>query len=554
MAKKLRILGSEANSPAASNALNLPVSALRPSPTNRTIDTTSEEWIDFVKSVKKDGIIQSLIVRHLTDDDGADGGLYEIIAGERRWRAAVAAELETVPCTLRDTNDPAELLGIQISENVQREDYEPLVLAAQLAKMRELGKSLAEIGAMIGKSEKRVSDLLALLRLSPELTPLFAKGYMPNSHVLWIARMLPAIQEQAARAIFKNVSHYRNGQYTDLSKLPVDKWVAHIESLDKADARPVTESELREWIKNNVNLKLSNAAWKLDDEALFPEAGPCTTCPQRSVNSPDLYAELSGGKDLCMNPACYQTKAKALVSIKKAEAKEEETPLIRISEKETHQAPAPGSKSLKKNQWVSAPSGKCEGITKALLVDGDSAGKELRVCTDVHCEVHKHYGIYNNSIRATETPEQKEKREAREAEEQNERKAELAQVLAPRFVLVDSLIEASLSPASALRLMLASRADDHGWDLAAERLGWGEVPRRWEQREERSEFIRNHLAELSDDKLSTVVLYYELADHLDGDPDDLSDEDNLSEFRDKLALLGVPSDQLAAFETTKGDN
>lgn len=551
MAKTLKILGSNTDAPAAVNALNLPVGALRPSPTNRTIDTSSDDWLEFVESVRKQGVIQALVVRHLTDEDGTDGGLYEIMAGERRWRAANAAGRETVPCTIRDLTDPGEILGLQISENLQRLDYEPLELAAQLQKLRDMGKSLADIGALTGKSAKKVSDILAVLGLSDELKPLYTKGYLPTSHVLYVARMMPAVQEQAVRAIFRGASSYKNGKYVDLSKLPIEQWVAHIEGLEKEEARPVTEREFREWRNQNVNLKLSSAAWKLDDADLFAEAGACTTCPQRSVNSPELYSDLAGGKDLCMNPACYQTKAKNLVVLKKTEAKEESVTLIRISEKPTHQAPAPGATSLKKNQWVSAPNGKCEGVTKALLVDGDSAGKEMRVCTDVQCKVHRHDSIHSGSIRASETPEQKLQREVQEAEDAAEEQARLAMLLAPRIALVDSFIASpNISVSSALRLMLSSHAEGQGWEFAAKRLQWGEVPRGWE---ERPIFVREKLAQLKDDELAAVAFLYEFGAHLDCELDDLEDEDNAQEFCEKMALLGVPSDQLAAFDVMKGD-
>ena len=160
----------------------LPTIALRPNPRNPRRAFSNEELDELVASLRERGIIQPIIARPVS----GVSDVYEIIAGERRWRAAQRAGLHEVPVVIAEATD-AEALQLAIIENVQRADLNPLEEAeGYRALMEEFGNSQDEIAKIIGKSRSHVANTLRLLKLPETIKSYIHAGKLSAGH----ARML----------------------------------------------------------------------------------------------------------------------------------------------------------------------------------------------------------------------------------------------------------------------------------------------------------------------------------------------------------------------------
>ena len=154
----------------------LPVAAIKPNP-NQPRKTFDEEALaGLASSIEASGVIQPLLVRPLPD------GGYELIAGERRWRAARQAGLDKVPAVVRDS-EQAERMQVALIENMVREDLNPVDEArACAALVEELGLSKEELARRVGRSRPAVSNLIRLLDLPDEALALLESGELSEGH------------------------------------------------------------------------------------------------------------------------------------------------------------------------------------------------------------------------------------------------------------------------------------------------------------------------------------------------------------------------------------
>ncbi len=160
----------------------LPTGSLRPNARNPRREFPNTELDELAASLRERGIIQPIVVRAMRGV--ADG--YEIVAGERRWRAAQRAGLHEVPVVVIEATD-AEALQLAIIENVQRADLNPLEEAeGYRALMDEFGNSQEEIARIVGKSRSYVANTLRLLKLSDAVKAYIHSGKLTAGH----ARML----------------------------------------------------------------------------------------------------------------------------------------------------------------------------------------------------------------------------------------------------------------------------------------------------------------------------------------------------------------------------
>jgi ParB family chromosome partitioning protein len=164
------------------NQRRVPIEFLRPNPRNPRRNFAEPELEELAASMRERGIIQPIVVRPVR---GASDS-YEIIAGERRWRAAQRAGLHVVPIVPLDVNDD-EALQLAIIENVQRADLNPLEEAAGYASLAsEFGHSQDAIAKVVGKSRSHVANTLRLLKLPPSVQAYINAGKISAGH----ARML----------------------------------------------------------------------------------------------------------------------------------------------------------------------------------------------------------------------------------------------------------------------------------------------------------------------------------------------------------------------------
>jgi ParB family chromosome partitioning protein len=161
---------------ATAELLELPVELIRPNPNQPRARFDPEALDALAASIETSGVIQPLLVRPLHD------GGYELIAGERRWRAAQQAGLAKVPAVVRDSAEP-ERLQTALIENMVREDLNPVEEARACAMLVEdLGLSKEELGRRVGRSRPAISNLIRLLDLPDEAIDLLDSGDLSEGH------------------------------------------------------------------------------------------------------------------------------------------------------------------------------------------------------------------------------------------------------------------------------------------------------------------------------------------------------------------------------------
>ena len=155
-----------------------PIESLKANPRNPRRAFTAAELEELASSIKERGIIQPIVVRQLAGDNAG----FEIIAGERRWRAAQAAGLHDVPIAVVDATD-AQSLEFAIIENVQRADLNPIEEAAgYVALMEQCNHTQDEVAKIIGKSRPYISNMVRLLKLPEPVKALVRQGKLSAGH------------------------------------------------------------------------------------------------------------------------------------------------------------------------------------------------------------------------------------------------------------------------------------------------------------------------------------------------------------------------------------
>ena len=153
---------------------------------------------DLADSIRQHGVIQPLTVRKL------QSGYYQIIAGERRWRAARMAGLSEVPCIVIEADD-RKAMELAMIENLQREDLNPIEEARGfLALTEHYGLTQEEAAQQVGKSRSAVANALRLLNLAPAVRSLVEEGKLSGGHARALLPLSPAMQESTAATVLKN--------------------------------------------------------------------------------------------------------------------------------------------------------------------------------------------------------------------------------------------------------------------------------------------------------------------------------------------------------------
>lgn len=272
---------------AIADAVLIPLALIKPNPWNRK---PSEKGLaELADTVRRHGVMQPVLVRQA---EGAkpDEPLYELIAGERRWRASEMAGRSEIPALVRPMDD-LEVIELMLIENLQREGLHELDEAAgydRLLRKDSGAQSLRgfatvdELADRLGKSRSYVVQRLTLLKLCPEGVKAFRSGELSFSLALRIAR-LPnhADQARATREILQG-------------------WGGNPMSARDADA----------YIHRTFMLELDRAAFKITDATLVPEAGSCRDCAKRAGANAGLFDDIKKG-DTCTDGACFARKEDA---------------------------------------------------------------------------------------------------------------------------------------------------------------------------------------------------------------------------------------------------
>ena len=202
---------------------DLPLELIRPNPEQPRTRFDPASITSLAASIADAGIVQPLIVRPLPD------GRYELIAGERRWRAAREAGVQTVPAIVRDEAE-ADRLQTALIENVAREDLSPVDEArACAALVEDLGLSKEELARRLGRSRSAISNLIRLLDLPDEVLELLASGELSEGHGRAILQVHgnDARRSMARQAAARGWSVRETERHAKGSTSPAPKLVPH---------------------------------------------------------------------------------------------------------------------------------------------------------------------------------------------------------------------------------------------------------------------------------------------------------------------------------------
>ena len=241
------LLGDDVMKTESSGSLSLPISQVETcssQPRKRFDDESLQELAD---SISQHGIIQPLTVRKLSS------GYYQIIAGERRWRAARLAGLQEVPVIVIEADDrkAAELAMI---ENLQREDLTPMEEAAGFQSLIESYHMTQEEAAQrVGKSRSAVTNALRLLGLTPSVRKLVEEGKLSAGHARALVPLSPSLQESAANAIVSGGLSVRQTEAL-VKRLSAEKKEAQAKDPDEVDYLAEAQNELKARLCRGVKI------------------------------------------------------------------------------------------------------------------------------------------------------------------------------------------------------------------------------------------------------------------------------------------------------------
>ena len=183
------------NSPSEGVLRQLPVEFLQRGKYQPRRDINAEALEELASSIRAQGVMQPLVVRSIGQDQ------YEIIAGERRWRAAQQAGLDNVPAIIRDVSDEAAI-AMALIENIQREDLNAMEECLALLRLQqEFQLTQQQVADAVGKSRSAVTNLMRLASLENEVQKLLERGDLELGHAKCLLALEGAVQVNAARTV-----------------------------------------------------------------------------------------------------------------------------------------------------------------------------------------------------------------------------------------------------------------------------------------------------------------------------------------------------------------
>lgn len=398
----------------------VPWKELKISPTNPRRRMGKLTIGQLAESIKAQGILEPLIIRKIVHEidtetvskngDKTDGQTakrsdvkYEIVCGERRYRAAKVAELSEVPCLIRELDDE-QALGIQIHENLHREDVHPMDEAFGYKFLKEkLGCDTKELALRVGKPEGYVLNRLKLNDLIKEAQKDIDQEYLPLSYALEMAKYSPDIQKHIYQEVYRTEGEYKNNQWIEV---PIK-------------GEMVPWKRLTEWINTNIHRMLSMAPFDTKAENLRPDGLACAKCPERTGAAVSLFEpDQIGKKDACLNPTCFYQKAQTHIEVRRQELAElqkielTEVPIVRsfcytdgegyLGTQSARVIEAKGEKKQNKSRIQGGigddRSKDCDKAVSGIDIESNNYGKTVRVCLrTTGCQIHwPDHSAYSN--------------------------------------------------------------------------------------------------------------------------------------------------------------
>lgn len=374
---------------------------------------TFTEVSELAESIRAVGILEPLLV--IRSGDG-----YELIAGERRLRAAEIAGLDDIPVIIKDVSGD-KLLEIQIIENLQRKEVHPLEEADGYEYLKtKLNYTDEEIALRVGKPTVYIAYRLKLKNLNETARKYFAENKLMLSHALEIAKYPVEAQNEILNYAFNNFG------YTSESLFPMPKFLENIQK--------------------HFLLSLKQAPFSTKSKELRPDGLACVDCNERTKASL-LFTDMFDGKDNCLNRECWKGKTANHIQIqrrktvetdlqitdpKKAEKAAVHIPLIsesyyvndsNIEDVKKKHPFFKNSKFLTSSKYEKvSKNDDCGKSTYGFFFDGSRIGQKEKICIDPNCKVH--LGKYSSNGQTIPTEVSRESRMIRKEEIFDSRTAE----------------------------------------------------------------------------------------------------------------------------------
>lgn len=486
----------------------VPLEELHESPLNPRKHFDAKSLEELAANIREVGILSPLLVRPGKVRQGAAPDGYEIGAGHRRYRAAKLAQLQEVPCIVREMDD-ARFLEVLNIENLQREDVHPLDEGEGYRNLMKVGGYDVEtVAAKVGKSKSYVYQRLKLAELIEPAKKAFLEEQITAGHAILIARLRPTDQEEALKECFEG-NMYGDGI--------------------------LSTRALREYIQDEIHLDLAGAPWDKSKpfEGMNGVRHPaCTTCPKRSGYEPALFPEL-GKQDVCLDRDCFKKKQDAHLQILQYNAKPAGEMLLKLGSWN-----ARGANVLTPREFREANPKSCKFVQRGVVVEGSGVGQIKTICAHSHCKIHHPGGM----TRSGSTSAQRESLEA------DRRKREREELLRYRIVLAirDKVtVPMGRKDLELVALAMSDRLmDDFSSDVTRQLVGW----------DPNKEHPAKKIPTLPERELARLIFVLSMADVIHG-YFDMSNETPMSRLkrvaeRYRVDVIKI-EDQLKAEEKAK---
>ena len=261
---------------------NIPLASIEPSPLNPRKTFDKEALQELADNILQHGLLQPITVRPIEANDKDPLGHFEIVCGERRYRAFklnlknVPKFTNTIPCIVREMNDE-DALDAMITENLQRKDVDPIEEAFAFGQLHKNGKSVEEIALRFGKSKRFIQERIKLDALIPELKEYVNKGWMNLNAAMHICKL----DESDQREFFEE---YEDGDLED-------------DPINKKDATDFTEDKF---------MQIDRAVWAPEFEGTCKTT--CANCPFNNANVGCLFYEMKEHDANCTNRQRWEQK------------------------------------------------------------------------------------------------------------------------------------------------------------------------------------------------------------------------------------------------------
>lgn len=518
----------------SSTFLRMPLTEIVASLTNPRQTFDQAKLQELAESIKAIGVMQPILVRPLPPTRLEETAShrprpsYEIVAGERRWRASQLAGVAEIPAYVRQLTDH-QVLEAQLVENLQRDDLHALEEAEGYQRLCEAtGISKDEIAGKIGKGRTYVYNRLKLLTLGQESRDAFRAGKIDVSR----AELLATVGDPKLQV--KALKQFSAVGYRD---------------------RRMSVRECAGWLEENVLLKIENAPFDTEDATLLARCGACSTCPKRTHADRDLFAAFDG-PDMCTDPPCYREKEAAHQDDIRAEAKAKGIDVVILGKEAKKLKPYSYGDGIKGYTRLDAKHADGKGgeatISKLLGKDAPApvlfvdphTNKQVKVLPDeVVGQLLKEKGL------TKETPNDRD-RKAQAERERHERQAKVEAEYERRAVdqVNDRLRSGGVAAFSAavLRIHLSRLVDDIDGYGSSDQLElllkmWG-LPlvtegEPWEIYSKHTETVKLHVQAAPDGALGVMLLQHLLAD-------EVSKEEYLRDQQGGLQILAHLADEV----------